>query len=101
MTPSNNRKHRAQQKTRPQGSNPGTLTKRTVHDNFMVLEFYARTKIPTKVRSCYRVSITSNQAAKKMFTKVPILKECHFGKVKVWDVEHFWTLFVFIFGHDC
>ena len=29
-------------------------------------------------------------------TKVPILKECHF-----WDVEHFWTLFVFIFGRDC
>ena len=70
MTPSNNRKHRAQQKTRPQGSNPGTLTKRTVHDNFMVLEFYARTKIPTKVRSCYRVSITSNQAAKKNLLEV-------------------------------
>ena len=34
-------------------------------------------------------------------TKVPILKECHFGKVKLWDVEHFWTLFVFIFGRDC
>ena len=48
MTPSNNRKHRAQQKTRPQGSNPGTPTKRTVHDNFMVLEFYFRLKIPTK-----------------------------------------------------
>ena len=34
-------------------------------------------------------------------TKVPILKECHFGKVKLWHVEHFWTLFVFIFGRDC
>ena len=34
-------------------------------------------------------------------SKVPILKECHFGKVKLWDVEHFWTLFVFIFGRDC
>ena len=34
-------------------------------------------------------------------TKVPILKVCHFGKVKLWDVEHFWTLFVFIFGRDC
>ena len=33
--------------------------------------------------------------------KVPILKECHFGRVKLWDVEHFWTLFVFIFGRDC
>ena len=33
--------------------------------------------------------------------KVPILKECHFGKVKLWDVEHFWTLFVFTFGRDC
>ena len=29
------------------------------------------------------------------------MKECHFGKVKLWDVEHFWTLFVFIFGRDC
>ena len=27
--------------------------------------------------------------------KVPILKEGNFGKVKLWDVEHFWTLFVF------
>ena len=25
--------------------------------------------------------------------KVPILKECHFGRVKLWDIEHFWTLF--------
>ena len=33
--------------------------------------------------------------------KVPILKECHFGRVKLWDVEHFWTLFVSIFGLDC
>ena len=48
MTPSNNRKHRAQQKTRPQGSNPGTPTERTVHDNFMVLESYAKNKTPTK-----------------------------------------------------
>ena len=24
-------------------------------------------------------------------TKVPILKECHFGKMKLWRVEHFWT----------
>ena len=22
--------------------------------------------------------------------KVPILKECHFGKVKLWDFKHFW-----------
>ena len=70
MTPSNNRKHRAQQKTRPQGSNPGTLTKRMVHDNFMVLEFYARTKIPTKVKSCYRVSILSNPADQTVFIEV-------------------------------
>ena len=35
------------------------------------------------------------------FTKVPILKECHFGKMKLWRVEHFWTLFVFTFGRDC
>ena len=34
-------------------------------------------------------------------TKVPILKEVNFGKVKLWDVEHFWTLFVFTFGRDC
>ena len=33
--------------------------------------------------------------------KVPILKECHFGKMKLWRVEHFWTLFVFTFGRDC
>ena len=33
--------------------------------------------------------------------KVPILKEVNFGKVKLWDVEHFWTLFVFTFGRDC
>ena len=26
-------------------------------------------------------------------TKVPILKEVNFGKVKLWDVEHFWTDF--------
>ena len=32
--------------------------------------------------------------------KVPILKECHFGKMTLWRVEHFWTLFVFTFGHD-
>ena len=32
--------------------------------------------------------------------KVPILKECHFGKMKLWRVEHFWTLFVFTFGRD-
>ena len=48
MTPSNNRKHKAQQKTRPQGSNPGTPTERTVHDNFMVLESYAKNKTPTR-----------------------------------------------------
>ena len=24
-------------------------------------------------------------------SKVPILKECHFGKMKLWHVEHFWT----------
>ena len=35
------------------------------------------------------------------FAKVPILKECHFRKVKLWQVEHFWTLFVFTFGRDC
>ena len=34
-------------------------------------------------------------------TKVPILKEVNFGKMKLWDVEHFWTLFVFTFGRDC
>ena len=34
-------------------------------------------------------------------SKVPILKEVNFGKVKLWDVEHFWTLFVFTFGRDC
>ena len=33
--------------------------------------------------------------------KVPLLKEVNFGKVKLWDVEHFWTLFVFTFGRDC
>ena len=27
------------------------------------------------------------------YTKVPILKEVNFGKVKLWDVEHFWTDF--------
>ena len=32
--------------------------------------------------------------------KVPILKEVNFRKVKLWDVEHFWTLFVFTFGRD-
>ena len=36
-----------------------------------------------------------------IFVKVPILKECHFGKMKLWRVEHFWTLFVFTFGRDC
>ena len=35
------------------------------------------------------------------YAKVPILKEVNFGKVKLWDVEHFWTLFVFTFGRDC
>ena len=25
--------------------------------------------------------------------KVPILKEVNFGKVNLWDVEHFWTDF--------
>ena len=33
--------------------------------------------------------------------KVPILKEVNFGKVKLWDFGHFWTLFVFTFGRDC
>ena len=37
----------------------------------------------------------------QLVTKVPILKEVNFGKVKLWDVEHFWTLFVFTFGCDC
>ena len=32
--------------------------------------------------------------------KVPILKECDFGKMKLWRVEHFWTYFVFTFGRD-
>ena len=27
------------------------------------------------------------------FIRVPILKEVNFGKVKLWDVEHFWTDF--------
>ena len=39
-------------------------------------------------------------ATRAIYTKVPILKECHFGKVKLWHVEHFWTYFVFIFGRD-
>ena len=33
--------------------------------------------------------------------KVPILKECHFGKMKLWRVEHFYNIFVFTFGCDC
>ena len=33
--------------------------------------------------------------------KVPILKECHFGKMKLWRVEHFHNIFVFTFGCDC
>ena len=32
--------------------------------------------------------------------KVPILTECHFGKMKLWRVEHFWTYFFFTFGRD-
>ena len=37
----------------------------------------------------------------KLRVKVPILEEVNFGKVKLWDVEYFWTLFVFTFGRDC
>ena len=33
--------------------------------------------------------------------KVPIFKECHFGKMKLWQVEHFHNIFVFTFGRDC
>ena len=31
---------------------------------------------------------------KWMSSKVPILKECHFGRVKLWDVEHFLSSFL-------
>ena len=31
-------------------------------------------------------------------TKVPILKECHFGKMKLWQVEHFWTYLSSLLG---
>ena len=44
---------------------------------------------------------TLSENKNKQTIKVPILKECHFGKVKLRDVEHFWTHFVFIFGRDC
>ena len=33
--------------------------------------------------------------------KVPILKECHFGKMKLWPVDHFHNKFVLTFGRDC
>ena len=33
--------------------------------------------------------------------KVPILKECHFGKMKLWRVEHFQNIFVFTYERDC
>ena len=42
-----------------------------------------------------KIKVTKDKA------KVPILKEVNFGKVKLWDVEHFWTLFFFTFGRDC
>ena len=32
--------------------------------------------------------------------KVPILKGVNFGKVKLWDVEHFWTDFDLSKGRD-
>ena len=32
--------------------------------------------------------------------KVPILKECHFGKMQLCRVEHFYNLFVLTFWHD-
>ena len=44
------------------------------------------------------VHVVNSKVFQMVTTKVPILKEVNFGKVKLWDVEHFWTLFVFILG---
>ena len=40
--------------------------------------------------------------SEKMFiaTKVAILKEVNFGKIKLWAVEHFWTDFDLRFRRD-
>ena len=35
---------------------------------------------------------------KNYLTKVPILKECHFGKMKLWAVEHFSTYLSSLLG---
>ena len=39
-----------------------------------------------------------SQFAKIIIIKVPILKECHIGKMKLWHIEHFWTLFSSLLG---
>ena len=56
-------------------------------------------------QSAYHFATYTKEIKKSMkkinILKVPILKEVNFGKVKLWDVEHFWTLFAFTFGRDC
>ena len=39
-------------------------------------------------------TISSEEGWSKRGSKVPILKEVNFGKVKLWDVEHFFNIFV-------
>ena len=41
-----------------------------------------------------KIKIHIKDSGKENYVKVPILKECHFGRVKLWDVEHFLSSFL-------
>ena len=69
------------------------LCRRTTHLKKLVKRFIT-------LHSVYQIKIFLSNLH-TYIPKVPILKEVNFGKVKLWDVEHFWTLFVFTFGRDC
>ena len=64
---------------------------------------------PRRICKCRNNSLIQLWFSKKttrfdfiwQMSKVPILKESHFGKMKLWRVEHFYNVFVFTFGRDC
>ena len=70
----------------------------------------ANTQVDGIERYCGRVFVANSASSgvaatrsvcSKYFVKVPILKECHFGKMKLCRVEHFHNILVFTFGRDC